>query len=155
MDEWLLPDMDDSPTPPAGYAVSFIHFHKQGFTSPVHRFLRRHLYYYKVDLQHLNPNGIQHLTAFVVLCEGYLGIGPDFDLWRYFFTVTLQRTKGKGRQVDRHWLMGCAGIHLRNNRVGKYMTLKLVTSNKGWHSHWFYLKNCTAAPCQRIPEAES
>jgi hypothetical protein len=26
------------------------------------------------------------------------------------------------------------------------MALKLSTSNKGWHSQWFYLKNNTATP---------
>jgi hypothetical protein len=26
------------------------------------------------------------------------------------------------------------------------MSLKLVSSNKGWHSQWFYLKNSTATP---------
>lgn len=70
-------------------------------------------------MQHLNPNGIQHLAAFVALCEGYLGIGPHFDLWKYFFVVTLQRTKGKSGRPDRHWPMGCVGIHLRNNWVGR------------------------------------
>ena len=43
-------------------------------------------------------------------------------------------------------LMGCAGIQLRNNWVGDYPTMRVSTSNKGWHSHWFYLKNDAAAP---------
>jgi len=29
------------------------------------------------------------MAAFVALCEGFLGISPLFDLWRYFFAVTL------------------------------------------------------------------
>ena len=37
--------------------------------------------------------------------------------------------------------MGCANIQLRNNRVGEYPPMRLSTSNKRWHSHWFYLKN--------------
>jgi len=37
--------------------------------------------------------------------------------------------------------MGCAGIQLRNNWVGDYPAMWLSTSNKGWHSYWFYLKN--------------
>ena len=45
--------------------------------------------------------------------------------------------------------MGCVGIQLRNNRVGDYPVMRLSTSNKGWHSHWFYLKNTAAAP---LPE---
>ena len=41
--------------------------------------------------------------------------------------------------------MGCAGIHLQNNRVGEYPSMRLSTSNKGWHSWWFYLKNDATA----------
>jgi hypothetical protein len=105
VDEWLLPD---------GYVVSFVHFHERGFASPSHRFRRGLLNYYKIEMQHLNPNGIQHITAFVTLCEGYLGIKPHFYLWRYFFTANLQKKKEGNRP---YWLMpmGCASIHLRNN----------------------------------------
>ena len=45
--------------------------------------------------------------------------------------------------------MGCVGIQLQNNRVGEYPSMWLSTSNKGWHSQWFYLKNDAAAP---LPE---
>ena len=65
--EWLLPDGHDSPTPQAGYVVSFAHIHERGLASPPHRFLRGLLDYYKIELQHMNPNGIQHLAAFAAL----------------------------------------------------------------------------------------
>ena len=42
--------------------------------------------------------------------------------------------------------MRCAGIQLWNNRVNEYPLMRLSTSNKGWHSQWFYLKNDAAAP---------
>jgi len=29
------------------------------------------------------------MAAFVALCERFLGISLHFDLWRYFFAVTL------------------------------------------------------------------
>ena len=79
-EEWLLPGEEDLPSPPDGYIVSFAHFHEQGFATPAHRFLWGLLHYYKIELQHLNPNEIQHMAAFVALCEGFLGIGPHFDL---------------------------------------------------------------------------
>lgn len=79
-DEWLLPGPEQVPSPPAGYVVSFAHFHERGFASPPSRFFRGLLYYYGLELQHLNPNGIQHIAAFVALCEGFLGIEPHFEL---------------------------------------------------------------------------
>jgi hypothetical protein len=67
------------------------------------------LFYYKIELQHLNPNRIQHMVAFVVLCEGFLGIRPYFNLWRYFFAVNIQKKRDKGRP-ELHMPMGCANI---------------------------------------------
>ena len=104
------------------------------------------LHFYKIKLQHINPNGIQHMVAFIALCEGFLGINPHFDLWRYFFTVNLQKKREKGSRQELHMSMGCVGIQLRNNQVGKYPSMRLSTSNKGWHSQWFYLKNDATGP---------
>ena len=89
VEEWLLPDEEDVPSPPDGYVVSFSCFHERGFATPAHRFLRGLLHYYKIVLQHLNPNRIQHMAVFVALCEGFLGISPHFNMWRYFFAITL------------------------------------------------------------------
>jgi hypothetical protein len=87
--EWIVPDGHDFSTPPDGYVVSFMHFHERGLVAPQNHFLQGLLHYYKIELQHLNPNGIQHIVTFIVLCEGYLGIEPHFDLWRYFFSIDL------------------------------------------------------------------
>ena len=81
-----------------------------------HQFFWGLLDYYQVELQYLTPNGIQHIVAFVALCEGFLGISPHFDLWRYLFAVNLvKRLVG---QQELHAPMGCASIHLRNNWGG-------------------------------------
>ena len=88
-EEWLLPDEEDMLSPLDGYVILFARFHECGFATPTHRFLRGLLHYYKRELQHLNPNRIQHMVAFIALCEGFLGIIPHFDLWRYFFAITL------------------------------------------------------------------
>jgi len=48
--------------------------------------------------------------AFIGMCEGYLGIDPHFELWRYFFSISL--IKNKERAQETSVLMGCAGIHL-------------------------------------------
>ena len=83
--------------------------------------------------------------AFVALCEGYLRIKPHFELWKYFFTVELQKKERK--KPDLAVPMGCASIHLRGNRSLEYLSILLSMSNKGWHKLWFYLRNDAAAPC--------
>ena len=99
-EEWRLPGDKDTPSPPDGYVVSFAHFHERGFTTPAHKFLWGLMHYYKVELQHLNPNRIQHIAAFIALCEGFLGISPHFDLWWYFFTVTLLKKWEKKLELN-------------------------------------------------------
>jgi hypothetical protein len=83
-------------------------------------------------------------VAFVAVCEGFLGIDPHFDLWWYLFAINLVK-RWVGKQ-DLHALVGCASIHLRNTRAGAYPLMHLTTSNKGWHSQWFYVKNDATAP---------
>ena len=78
-EEWQLPGNEDVSLPPEGYVVSFARFHERGFATPAHKFLRGQLDYYKLELQHLTPNGVQHIAAFIALCEGFLGISPHFD----------------------------------------------------------------------------
>ena len=152
-EERRLPGNEDKPSSPEGYVVSLAHFHKRGFAIPAHKFLRGLLDYYQVELQHFTPNGIQHIALFVALCEGFLAISRHFDLWRYLFAVNLLK-KRVGKQ-ELHAPVGCAGIHLRNNRVEAYLLMCLPTSNKGWHSQWFYVKDDAAAPCQFSPGASS
>ena len=79
------------------------------------------------------------------MCEGYLGIEPHFELWKYFFAVELQKKKER-KKPDLAVPMGCASIHLRGPRSSEYMSIPLSKSNKGWHKLWFYLRNDTAAP---------
>ena len=107
-EEWRLPGDEDASSSPDGYVVSFAHFHEWEFATPAHKFIRGLLHYYKVELQHHNPNEIQHIAVFVTLCEGFLGISPHFDLWRYFFVVTLLKKREKRQELNVP--MGCADI---------------------------------------------
>jgi hypothetical protein len=138
--EWIVPESHDFLASPDGYMVPFVYFHNCGLATPVHHFLLGLLHYYKIMLQHLNPNGIRHIAAFIVLCKGYLGIEPHFDLWWYFFCVGLHMRREHGRS-EVTTMMGCVGIRLRKNRAKDNISMKLAMSNKGRHSQWFYLKN--------------
>ena len=75
--DWIAPGGERSPSPPSGYIVSFLEFHERGLAMPVHDFFRGLLFHYKIELQHLNPKMIQHISTFVALCEGFLGVPPS------------------------------------------------------------------------------
>lgn len=85
--DYMLPGFEEVLNPPVGFVVSFMHIHKRGLALPSHPFLVKLLYYYKIQLYHLNPNRVQYMDAFVALCEGYLAMSPHFHLWCYFFST--------------------------------------------------------------------
>jgi hypothetical protein len=87
--EWIIPGNEDEPNPPAGYVVSFTHFHERGFGTPVSNFFYGLLHYYGIEMQNLNPNSVLQIAIFVALCESYLGIRPKFALWKYYFSATV------------------------------------------------------------------
>jgi hypothetical protein len=88
--EWIVPASESVPHPSNGYVVSFVAFHERSFSVPAGRFIRGVLFAYGLQLQHLNPNSIQQMAAFEAMCEGFLGIGAHWHLFRYFFRFTYQ-----------------------------------------------------------------
>jgi hypothetical protein len=62
--EWIVPADESVPPPPSGYVVLFVAFQERGFSVPAGRFICGVLFVYELQLQHLNPNGIQQMAAF-------------------------------------------------------------------------------------------
>ena len=63
--------------------------------------------------------------------RGIPGDQPHFNLWGYFFAVTLQKKREKSGRQELLMPMGCVGIQLWNNQVGEYPSMWLSISNKG------------------------
>jgi hypothetical protein len=59
-------------------------------TLPASDFFRGLLYFYGLQLHHLNLNSINHVANFVHLYEAFLGIEPHFAIFRYLFRVKPQ-----------------------------------------------------------------
>jgi hypothetical protein len=85
--EWIAPPSWAAPSPPPGYVLSFVSFHKRGFRVPASRFMRAILHFYGVELHNLNPNSIAQAAIFMAVCEGFLGIDPHWDLWTHLFSA--------------------------------------------------------------------
>jgi hypothetical protein len=72
------------------------------------------------------------ITVFVALCEGYLGIRPNFALWNYYFCATVfLKSVRRGESVPVR--IGSYAIQIRQSRAGKYIAMKGSSLNKGWH----------------------
>jgi hypothetical protein len=129
------------PTPLLGYVVSFIPFHERGFGVPASRFMRALLHYYGVELHNFNPNSIVQAAIFVVVCEGFLGIDPHWDLWTHLFSAELFASTMEAKKVHMAVRAGGCTLQLRPGRTQQYIPAILVSSNKGWQRRWFYLWN--------------
>lgn len=70
--------------------VTFACFVERGLVIPTSEFFRGVLDYYSLQLVHLNPNSIMHISIFVYLCEAFLGIQPHFSLFRKIFRLKPQ-----------------------------------------------------------------
>ena len=79
------PGDESVPSPAKGEVVIFTEHLLRGFTPPGNLFFRQLLEFYKLRIHELAPNSILTLSNFVVLCEDYLQIKPDLDLWLELF----------------------------------------------------------------------
>jgi hypothetical protein len=96
--EWRVPPSDHRELAPSeGYVVSFVCFHERGFGVPASPFMRALLHYYKVELQHLAPNAVSQAAIFVAVCEGYLGMDPQWNLWLHLFRAEFFAKKAEER----------------------------------------------------------
>jgi hypothetical protein len=89
-EEWQVPAVDHlEPEPPQGYVVSFVKFHRRGLGARPSRFMRALPNHFGVELQHFNPNSISLVAAYAAVCEGYLGMAPQWDFFTHTFCATL------------------------------------------------------------------
>src|SRR6266508_1551585 len=91
---WHAADGEAFPTANTSEIVVFEPFFYRGFFVPTSRFFRGLLHFYKIELVHLNPNSILHISTFIYLREAYLGIEPHFALFRHLFQVMTRQKSG-------------------------------------------------------------
>jgi hypothetical protein len=79
------------PAPQPGETVVFYDHFPRGFALPASNFLRQFMDHFHLQLHHIGANAMMTLAAFATLCEAYLGIWPNVELFRrliYFKTQT-------------------------------------------------------------------
>src|SRR6185437_3601291 len=133
---WISPRPEETePKPPQGYVVSFVRLHKRGFGVPVCRFMRALCDYYGAEMHNFSPNSISQAAVFVAICEGYLGIEANWDLWIHLFRgeLFIENVRGQPKGFAR---AGGLMLHLRPSRKNLYIPNKMTTNNAGWTRGW-------------------
>jgi hypothetical protein len=143
--EWIEPPARDRvPNPLFGYVDSFVRFHERGFAASASRFMRALCYHYGVELHNFTPNAISQAATFVGVCEGFLGIPVNWDLWVHLFRAelyTLATSEPKVRHAAR---AGGLSLALRSSRREQYIPCTMTSNNADWERGWFYLRNSGA-----------
>jgi hypothetical protein len=88
--QWRLVTGEDIPTPNTNEIVVFSSFFQCRFGLPAYDFLRGLLDHFWIELVHLNPNSILEIVIFIHLCKAFLGIPPNFPLFKNYFFLRCQ-----------------------------------------------------------------
>ena len=76
----LTPEGEISPAPREGERVIFRSHCLRWLGLPASSFFRSFMEFYILRPHHLTPNMVVLLSAFVALCEGFLGVLPTLEL---------------------------------------------------------------------------
>jgi hypothetical protein len=121
--------------------VSFVRHHERGFAAPASRFMRGLCHHYGVELHNFAPNAISQEATFVDVCEGFLGILVNWDLWVHLFRAELHTLTTPEPRVRRAVRAGGLSIALRESRMEFYIPCTMTSNNAEWERGWFYLRN--------------
>ncbi|KAK1644883.1 hypothetical protein QYE76_062688 [Lolium multiflorum] len=127
-----FPSEESYPAPPMGYRVSFVDHLIRGLSAPIHPFLRGLLYVYGLQLHHLTPNSILHISIFITLCEAFLGVSPNWALWKRIFFCR--------RNGSHNVAYNIGGVVISIRSTANYFDVKLPDSVQGWRKRWLYIR---------------
>ncbi|KAK1608115.1 hypothetical protein QYE76_031788 [Lolium multiflorum] len=127
-----LPSEESYPAPPIGYRVSFVDHLIRGLSAPIHEFLRGLLFVYGLQLHHLTPNSILHIAIFITLCESFLGVHPNWALWKRIFLLR--------RNGSHNIAYNIGGVVICVRPDVEYFDVKFPDFVQGWRKRWLYVR---------------
>ncbi|KAK1610985.1 hypothetical protein QYE76_034658 [Lolium multiflorum] len=125
-----FPSEESYPNPPMEYRVSFVDHLIRGLSAPIHDFLRGLLFVYGIQLQ-LTPNSILHISIFITLCECFLGIPPNWALWKRIFCLR--------RNGSHNATYNIGGVVICVRTDVDYFDVKFPDSVQGWRKRTILL----------------
>ncbi|KAK1694645.1 hypothetical protein QYE76_011342 [Lolium multiflorum] len=126
-----FPSEESYPNPPMEYRVSFVDHLIRGLSTPIHDFLRGLLFVYGIQLHQLTPNSILHISIFITLCECFLGITPNWILWKRIFCLR--------RNGSHNTTYNIGGVVICVRTDVDYFDVKFPDSVQGWRRRWLYI----------------
>jgi hypothetical protein len=103
--------------------------------------MRALCYYYGVELHNFMPNAISQEATFVGICEGFLWIPVNWDLWVHLFRAELHTLATSEPRTHRAASAGGLSLTLRSSRREEYIPCTMTSNNADWERGWFHLRN--------------
>ena len=126
-----FPKEESYPSPPIEYRVSFVDHLIRGLSPPIHEILRGLLFVYGLQLHQLTPNSILHVSIFITLCECFLGVQPNWALWKRIFCLRRNGSHGVAYNIG--------GVVICVRSDVEYFVVKFPDSVQGWRKKWLYV----------------
>ena len=125
----------------------FRDFAERGLAMPVSEFFHALRQFWGIQLHHLTPQSILHLSIFTHFCKAFLGILPHFHLFQHFFILVPIPNATKPAVVG-----GCELV-LRPVTQDEYLSYKPASKGVEWKSFWFHVGNFESPLPERPPGA--
>ncbi|KAE8787213.1 hypothetical protein D1007_38827 [Hordeum vulgare] len=144
-----IPGAETAPTHAAGDVIVFNEHFYRGFGLPASSFFSEWLHFFGLQPHNLAPNAILQLSAFLVLCKGFLGIEPRLDLWRSLFFFKKQSIAMEKAELEKlagpRPMTPCRAALVHHRSKSGFPQLPLQESIKQWQKGFFYMKNADPA----------
>jgi hypothetical protein len=120
------------PAPEPRETVVFYDHFLWGFALPASSFLRQFLDHFHLQPHHIGANAMMTLAAFAALCEAYLGIWPNVELFRRLIYFKTQMADAVP--------VVCWTASFYARKIVDFPGLKGKESCKKWQRSFFYMK---------------
>ena len=147
MIQWRIGEGEDYPFEGTLETVVFRDFVERGLALPVSEFFHALLQFWGIQLHHLTPQSILHLSIFTHFFEAFLGILPHFHLFQHFFTLLPVPNAAKPAVIG-----GCELV-LRPETRDEYLAYDLAGKGAEWKSFWFHVGNFESPLPKRVAGA--
>ena len=115
---------------------------ERGLALPASNFFSDLLEYFGLLPQHLSANSIMQLSAFAVLCEVYLGIWPNLDLFSRLFYLRARFKPNPEKLEELHEVpVDCSSAVVYRRPGNPLPSSKTTESVKNWQRTYFYARN--------------
>ncbi|KAK1618983.1 hypothetical protein QYE76_024500 [Lolium multiflorum] len=92
-----------------------------------------------IDYQ-LTPNSILHVSIFITLCECFLGVQPNWALWKRIFCLRHNGSHNVAYNIG--------GVVICVHSDVEYFDVKFPDSVQGWRKKWLYIHEESSNPVE-------